>query len=214
MSSSGVNYPGGSVWEGGAAPYAVGSKKLGMWLFIIADSLTFASLLVTYSYLRYPTDNWPRPFHGWPSITMATIMTFCLLSSSVTMVFGVAAAARNDRKAAARWIVFTILGGLAFVVLHANEWRSLIAEGVTPFDNPWGVPLFGAAFFTLTGLHMTHVIIGCLYLGIIAFAFGRGKFSAEDVEVSGLYWHFVDLVWMFIFPMVYLLSNVTTTGVH
>ncbi|MBI2822775.1 MAG: cytochrome c oxidase subunit 3 [Acidobacteria bacterium] len=215
MASTKVEYAGsGSVWEGGVAPYAIGSKKLGMWLFIIADALTFASLLVCYSYLRYATDGWPRPFQVWPSITMATIMTFCLLSSSLTMVFGVAAASRNDRKAAAKWIVFTIVGGLAFVVLHANEWLGLIHEGVTPFDNPWGVPLFGAAFFTLTGLHMTHVIIGCLYLAVIAFAFGRGKFTAEDVEVSGLYWHFVDLVWMFIFPMVYLLSNTAVGGAH
>ena len=212
-SSKGSSAAMSSPWHGGAAPYAIGSKKLGMWLFIIADALTFASMLVVYSYLRYATDNWPRPFHPWPSIAMASVMTFCLLSSSVTMVFGVAAAARNDRKAAARWIWFTILGGLAFVVLHANEWLSLIEEGVTPFTNPWGVPLFGASFFALTGLHMTHVIIGCIYLSIIAFAFGHGKFNAEDVEVSGLYWHFVDLVWMFIFPMVYLLSNVMN-GAH
>ena len=74
------------------------------------------------------------------------------------------------------------------------------------FKNPWGTPLFGAAFFTLTGLHMTHVAIGVVYLTVIAIAFGRGKLSSEDVEVSGLYWHFVDLVWMFIFPLVYLLS--------
>lgn len=214
MSSTDIEYvSGSSVWEGGVSPYAVGSKKLGMWLFVIADSLTFASLLVTYSYLRYATDNWPRPF-GTFSITMATVMTFCLLSSSVTMVLGVAAASRNERKAAAKWVVFTILGGLAFVVLHANEWRGLIHEGVTPFGNPWGVPLFGAAFFALTGVHMTHVIIGCLYLAVIAFGFGRGKFTSEDVEVSGLYWHFVDLVWMFIFPMVYLLSNVVGVGAH
>ena len=211
MSSSNAEYASGSVWEGGGSPYAIGSKKLGMWLFIVADSLTFASLLVTYSYLRYANDNWPRPFQAWPSITMASIMTFVLLSSSVTMVLGVSAASRNQRKAAAKWIFFTILGGLAFVVLHSNEWLALIHEGVTPFANPWGVPLFGAAFFTLTGLHMTHVILGCIYLAIVATGFGRGKFNSEDVEVSGLYWHFVVLVWMFIFPMVYLLSN---TGVH
>src|SRR5438105_3397618 len=125
MSSSMKAEQAGSIWDGGVAPYSIGSKKFGMWLFIIADALTFGSLLVVYSYLRYSTDNWPRPFHAWPSITMATIMTFCLLSSSVTMVFGVAAASRNDRKGAARWIWFTILGGLAFVVLHSNEWRGL-----------------------------------------------------------------------------------------
>jgi cytochrome c oxidase subunit 3 len=97
--------------------------------------------------------------------------------------------------------------GTAFVVLHATEWRHLMVdEKVTPFGNPWGEPLFGATFFSITGLHMTHVIVGVIYLGVIAFAVSRGKFKAEDVEVSGLYWHFVDLVWMFVFPLVYLMS--------
>ena len=96
---------------------------------------------------------------------------------------------------------------MRFVALHLTEWLNLINnEHVTPSNNPWGVPLFGSTFFALTGLHMTHVVIGLIYLGIIAFAVSRGKFKAEDVEVSGLYWHFVDLVWMFIFPLVYLMS--------
>ena len=87
------------------------------------------------------------------------------------------------------------------MILHANEWIELIHEGITPASS-----LFGASFFTLTGLHMTHVTGGVIYLAIVAYGFAKGKFEAEDVEVSGLYWHFVDLVWMFIFPMVYLLS--------
>jgi cytochrome c oxidase subunit 3 len=100
-----------------------------------------------------------------------------------------------------------MVGGGAFVVLHMSEWLKLInVEHVTPLNNPWGVPLFGGTFFALTGLHMTHVIIGLIYLAIIAQGVARGKFEAEDVEVSGLYWHFVDLVWMFIFPLVYLMS--------
>jgi len=74
------------------------------------------------------------------------------------------------------------------------------------FQNPWGSPLFGASFFTLTGLHMTHVAVGVIYLGTIATLFRTGRLDSEDVEISGLYWHFVDLVWMFIFPLVYLLS--------
>jgi len=90
--------------------------------------------------------------------------------------------------------------------LHGNEWRGLIHEGVTLFGNPWGTPLFGATFFGLTGMHMFHVASGVLYLGAIALGVSRGRFGAEHVEVCGLYWHFVDLVWMFIFPLVYLLS--------
>jgi heme/copper-type cytochrome/quinol oxidase subunit 3 len=101
----------------------------------------------------------------------------------------------GDRKATVRWVLATMVGGGAFVVLHMSEWLKLInVEHVTPLNNPWGVPLFGGTFFALTGLHMTHVIIGLIYLAIIAQGVARGKFKAEDVEVSGLYWHFVDLV--------------------
>ncbi len=196
-----------AVWEGGASPYAVNSKKFGMWLFIISDALTFSALLMAYTYLRVSTPNWPTPFHFSPSIIFSSTMTFVLLSSSLTMVMGVHAMNHGNRKSAVLWIVATMLGGILFVVLHLTEWMNLINhENVTIFDNPWGVPLFGGTFFTLTGLHMTHVAIGVIYLGVIAFAVGRGKFRAEDVEVSGLYWHFVDLVWMFIFPLVYLMS--------
>jgi heme/copper-type cytochrome/quinol oxidase subunit 3 len=196
-----------SVWAGGRSPYAVNSKKFGMWLFIISDALTFSALLMAYTYVRLATPNWPTPFHFSPSIIFSTVMTFCLLSSSLTMVMGVHAMNHGKRKAAVGWILATMVGGATFVVLHVTEWLNLIHnEHVTPFSNEWGVPLFGGTFFALTGLHMTHVVIGLIYLGIIAFAVGRGKFKAEDVEVSGLYWHFVDLVWMFIFPLVYLMS--------
>ncbi len=196
-----------SVWQGGGSPYAIGSKKFGMWLFIISDALTFSALLVAYTYVRLATPEWPKPFHFSPSIVFSSVMTFCLLSSSLTMVMAVHAMNQGKRKATVGWILATIVGGLAFVVLHLTEWLNLINnEHVTASGNEWGVPLFGGTFFALTGLHMTHVVIGVIYLGIIAFAVARGKFKYEDVEVSGLYWHFVDLVWMFIFPLVYLMS--------
>jgi cytochrome c oxidase subunit 3 len=193
-------------WDGGVSPYAVGHKKLGMWLFILSDSLTFSALLVGYSYVRVASGTWPTPFHFWPSIVMATVMTLLLLSSSLTMVFGVAAARRDDTRRAVRFILLTMLGGLAFIGLHLNEWMNLIREGVGLSGNPWGVPLFGSTFFTLTGLHMAHVASGVIYLGVVAAGLGSKRFTSEHVEISGLYWHFVDLVWMFVFPMVYLLS--------
>jgi cytochrome c oxidase subunit 3 len=193
-------------WGGGVSPFAVGSKKLGMWLFIVSDSLTFSGLLVGYSYVRIASERWPMPFEFWPTIVMATLMTFCLLSSSLTMALAVRASSLGDRPRVVRFILLTMLGGLLFVLLHAKEWAGLLAEGVRMWENPWGVPLFGASFFTLTGLHMLHVISGVIYLGVIALGVSRGRFTHEDVEISGLYWHFVDLVWMFIFPLVYLLS--------
>ncbi|MEE2823047.1 MAG: cytochrome c oxidase subunit 3 [Acidobacteriota bacterium] len=191
-----------SAWDGGESPYAASSKKLGMWLFLMSDTLTFTAFLIAYSYLRVANSvDWPRPF-GEFSIVMASVMTFCLLSSSLTMVMAVAAAKRQQIKKTVIWLLGTIAGGVVFMILHANEWIELIHEGITPASS-----LFGASFFTLTGLHMTHVTGGVIYLAIVAYGFAKGKFEAEDVEVSGLYWHFVDLVWMFIFPMVYLLSN-------
>ena len=208
MGRAGLEQAAESAWSGGGSPYAIGSKKLGMWLFIVSDAITFSALLIAYSYVRVASQTWPTPFHLWPSIAKASLMTFVLLTSSVTMVMAVRAARRGggSRPHVVRWLLATMLGGLTFIVLHAHEWYGLIEEGVRLFKNPWGTPLFGAAFFSLTGLHMTHVAIGVVYLGAIAAGQALGKFTSEDVEVSGLYWHFVDLVWMFIFPLVYLLS--------
>src|SRR5712691_3624108 len=195
------------LWAGGGSPYRTNSKKFGMWLFLISDSLTFSALLFAYTYSRVSNPNWPTPFHFSPSIIFSSVMTFCLLTSSLTMVMAVHSMNLDKRKAAAGWLLATMAAGAAFVILHLNEWLNLInSEHVTIFDNPWGVPQFGGTFFSLTGLHMTHVVIGLIYLGIICQAVVRGKFRAEDVEVAGLYWHFVDLVWMFIFPLVYLMS--------
>jgi cytochrome c oxidase subunit III len=226
------------------------SKKIGMWLFLASDSLTFGALLFAYSYGRISNPAWPTPFHK-ESIANATVMTACLLSSSLTMVLAVMAANRGDKPWIRNWLLATMFFGAAFTVLHAMEWTKLIGENMTPSGNPWsGVPLFGGTFFTLTGMHMLHVTIGVIYLGVIALrkkflpillvlwlvgwlitpassVFHTGvhvllvgaiisaivlflkpkDYDANDVEVSGLYWHFVDLVWMFIFPLVYLMST-------
>jgi cytochrome c oxidase subunit 3 len=198
--------PGLSLWGGGVHPYGISHKKFGMWLFIISDSLTFSALLFGYAYLRNASPNWPAPFHIWPSIAVSTLMTFCLLSSSLTMVLAVYHSQHGRRAQAVRWLVATMAGGVAFLALHLNEWRLLIGEGMTPGGNPWGDAMFGGTFFTITGLHMTHVLSGVIYLGVIAWRMAHDRTDAEGVEVSGLYWHFVDLVWMFVFPLVYLMS--------
>lgn len=199
-------------WGGGVHPYRVGHRKLGMWLFIMSDTLTFGALLVAYSYARVASVNWPTPFSFYPSIVFSSVMTLVLLSSSLTMVFAVSASKQGRKGAARKWIMFTMFFGLTFVVLHMMEWKHLIDEGLAPFQLPeewlkaWpgASPLFGSTFFGITGLHMFHVLTGVIYLGVIAARIR--KFKDEDVEVAGLYWHFVDLVWMFVFPLVYLLS--------
>jgi cytochrome c oxidase subunit 3 len=187
-----------------------------MWLFIVSDSLTFSALLMGYAYLR-ASNVWPTPFPFYPSIVFSSVMTFCLLSSSLTMVFGVSASSHGNKTAARKWILATIFFGVAFIVLHLIEWNHLISEGLRPFSLPahWvstftttdgklPTPLFGATFFTITGLHMFHVATGAIYLSVVAARVK--KLKHEDIEISGLYWHFVDLVWMFVFPLIYILS--------
>jgi len=199
-------------WSGGAFPYAVGHRKLGMWLFIMSDSLTFCALLIGYSFARASSENWPTPFPFYPSIVFSSVMTLVLLSSSLTMVFAVSASSRGRKSAARKWIFATMFFGAAFIVLHLIEWGHLMDEGlyINGLPDEWAerwpgsTSLFGSAFFGITGLHMFHVFTGLCYLGVIAARIK--KFTHEDVETSGLYWHFVDLVWMFVFPLIYLMS--------
>jgi len=183
--------------------FAMPTKKLAMWLFIIADTMTFAACLVAYGFLRNGTPNWPRPFH---SITNVALMTFILLTSSLTMLLGVQAAKGGDNAGAFRWTMITAAAGILFALLHVREWLGLIGEGMTLFKNPWGTGLFGSAFFSVTGLHLTHVTAGVIALIVVALRYRGGRYNADDIEVLGLYWHFVDLVWMFVVPLVYLLN--------
>lgn len=199
-------------WTGGVQPFAVSHRKMGMWLFLLSDSLTFAALLFGYAYLRDASSDWPQPFHLMPSIVSATAMTFVLLASSLTMVLAVRAARRDARTTAVRWLLATMACGILFLILHLAEWRTLIALGMTARQNPWGDSMFGGTFFVLTGTHMLHVFCGVVYLGILALRLRRRASDAESIEVGGLYWHFVDLVWMFLFPLVYLLSMTALGG--
>lgn len=183
--------------------FAIPTKKLAMWLFIIADTMTFAACLVAYGFVRNGSATWPRPFH---SITNVAIMTFVLLTSSLTMLIGLRAAQKGDKAKAFTWIMFTALLGIVFALLHIREWMGLIGEGMRMFKNPWGDPLFGASFFSVTGLHLTHVTCGVIALVAVGLRYKGGRYNSDDIEVLGLYWHFVDLVWMFVVPLVYLLN--------
>jgi len=183
--------------------FSIPTKKLAMWLFIIADTMTFAACLVAYGFLRNGTPSWPRPFH---SITNVALMTFILLTSSLTMLIGLRSARAGDKAGGFRWIMITAALGIVFALLHIREWIGLINEGMTLFKNPWGTGLFGASFFSITGLHLTHVTCGVIALIVVGVRYKGGRYNADDIEVLGLYWHFVDLVWMFVVPLVYLLN--------
>ncbi|HSY13285.1 MAG TPA: cytochrome c oxidase subunit 3 [Verrucomicrobiae bacterium] len=183
--------------------FSVPAKKMAMWLFIIADSATFAGCLVAYGFIRNATPDWPRPFH---SITNVALMTFILLTSSLTMLIGVQSAEKGDKAGAFRWTMITAVLGILFAVLHIREWMGMIGEGATLFHNPWGTPLFSSLFFSITGLHLLHVTSGVIALVVVGLRYMGGRYKADDLEITGLYWHFVDLVWMFVVPLIYLLN--------
>lgn len=189
------------------SPYGIQSKKLAIWLFIIADAATFGSVLFAYGYLRLANPDWTRPFTFSPTIVGGVIMTLVLLTSSLTMVAAVLAAQAGRKAASVRWLGVTMVLGTLFAALHLREWFRMIGEGWRLFQNPLGGPaLFGATFFGITGLHLLHVICGVVVIGVITLGFRRGRFEAGHLETTGLYWHFVDLVWMFVFPLVYLMN--------
>ena len=189
------------------SPYGIQSKKLAIWLFIIADAATFGAILFAYGYLRLANPDWTKPFAFSPTIVNGMVMTVVLLTSSLTMVAAVAAAQAGRASAGVQWLGATMLLGLAFAGLHLREWFALIGEGWRLFQNPMGgSPLFGATFFGITGLHLLHVVCGVVVIAVITLGFRRGRFDAAHVETTALYWHFVDLVWMFVFPLVYLMN--------
>lgn len=188
------------------SPFAISSNKLVMWLFIISDAVTFAALLFAYGYVRNASPDWPHPFKFSPSIVNVMVMTLILVTSSLTMLIAVRAAKAGDRSRAIRWTFITVAGGTLFALLHIREWFGLIDAGVRLFQNPWGSSLFGAAFFSITGLHLAHVVGGVIALSVVALRYGRSRYDSDDIEIAALYWHFVDLVWMFVVPLVYLLN--------
>jgi cytochrome c oxidase subunit III len=224
--------PGG--WKGIAADWASDQRtfksaswgKAMMWIFLLSDTFIFSCFLLSYMTVRMSTTvPWPNPSEvfalqlGGTSVPLIliAIMTFILISSSGTMAMAVNYGYRRDRVKTTLLVLATAAFGATFVGMQAFEWTKLIREGVRPWGNPWGAEQFGSSFFMITGFHGTHVTFGVIFLLITARKVWRGDFDHgepgfftsrrgryENVEIMGLYWHFVDLVWVFIFALFYL----------
>ncbi|WP_228290925.1 heme-copper oxidase subunit III family protein [Shewanella cyperi] len=191
--------------------------KLMMWLFLLSDTFVFSIFLTGYMTVRLSAmESWPNPSevfaltiagHHIPLVLIA-IMTFILITSSGTMAMAVNFAYRGDRRRTVYFMLATAALGATFVCMQAFEWTKLILdEGIRPWGNPLGAAQFGASFFMITGFHGMHVTAGVIYLAVIARRVASGRYEEKgyhNVEISGLYWHFVDLVWVFIFALFYL----------
>jgi heme/copper-type cytochrome/quinol oxidase subunit 3 len=181
--------------------------KLGMWIFLVGDAMSFGTLLAGYGAVRFGSSNWPHPADVL-GINLTAFMTFLLICSSVTMVKGLSAAQHDDQAGFRKYIGLTIVGGVIFLGLQAYEWTHLIHGGLGFTTNKWGASLFGTTFFIITGFHGMHVTGGVVYLLCILIRGWGGVYNshnASPVEILGLYWHFVDLVWIMVFTFVYLL---------
>ena len=192
--------------------------KAMMWIFLLSDTFIFSCFLVSYMKVRISTtDPWPNPsevfvltvFGVSVPLLLIAIMTFILITSSGTMALAVNMGYRKNKNATFWLIVATAIFGASFVGMQAFEWSKLISEGVRPWENPFGAAQFGSSFFMITGFHGMHVSAGVIYLLWVAFRVRAGVYERrgnnyEIVEIAGLYWHFVDLVWVFIFAFFYL----------
>ncbi len=178
----------------------VNTPKLGMWIFLASEVMFFSALIAAFLMFRL---RGPADANHVLNIPLTAFNTFVLLTSSMTVVLALAAAQRNDQAKLRLWLLVSLLFGGTFLSVQMIEYFKLFQEGLTINSN-----IFGTIFFTLTGFHGTHVFIGLLWLvGIIVQAF-RGRFSATynmSLEIFGLYWHFVDIVWIILFVIVYLI---------
>ncbi len=193
-----------SDWGGGKSPFGTSWSKFMMWIFIISDALTFAGFLIAYGFMRSISPSWPDQTQVF-DMRLITFMTFALISSSAVMACAVGAARAGDAKAAFRFLMLTIVGGVIFLGCQVYEWSHFIGEGATLTSNPWGVAQFAASFFLITGFHGFHVLSGVVILAVVAIRAAMGKYSADSVENAGLYWHFIDVVWVFVFAFFYLM---------
>ncbi len=192
-------------------------NKAMMWIFLLSDTFIFGCFLVAYMTARMTvTAPWPNTSDVFAltiagesvPLVLIAIMTFILITSSGTMAMAVNCGYRQKKQATALLILATALLGLSFVGMQAFEWSKLISEGFRPWSNPAGAVQFGASFFMITGFHGLHVSVGVIILITVGIKVLKGDYerqgSYQTVETAGLYWHFVDLVWVFIFAFFYL----------
>ena len=187
--------------------------KIAMWMFIAQDGMSFGGLLLAYGILRITSADWPIPAEIL-GIHLTAIATFLLICSSLSMVMAVDGAKQQNKAKTVRWLLVTILGGFSFLGIQAYEYTHLVGEGITFTTSTWkGQPinnLFGSTFYAVTGFHGLHVTAGVIYLlcifkGAMAGKYTQGGISYSHVELVGLFWHFVDLVWILVFTLIYLL---------
>ena len=181
-------------------------SKIAMWIFLVTDAMSFSGFLLGYAVLRSSKD-WPNPAEHL-GIGLSGFATFILICSSVSMVLSIDACKHNDRKGMLNWLLATIIGCACFLGIQMYEYTHLVHQGLTLSSFIHGNNLFGSTFYMITGFHGMHVLSGVIYLSCMYKMAVEGKFADGhygSLEIAGLFWHFVDLVWILVFTFIYLL---------
>jgi cytochrome c oxidase subunit 3 len=180
--------------------------KIAMWIFLVTDAMSFSGFLLAYAVLRSTMD-WPHPA-DYLGVNLSGFATFILVCSSVSMVLAVDSCKHKDRQGMLNWLAATIAGGVVFLGIQVYEYAHLINQGMTLANFAHGNNLFASTFYIVTGFHGLHVLTGVIYL-ITEYMFARrGDYDSgnyDRLEILGLFWHFVDLVWILVFTFIYLL---------
>ncbi len=179
------------------------SGKLGMWVFLASEVMLFGGFISAYVILRAGSDYFPMPPREMLGVPLATLNTFVLISSSVTMVLALDAIQKGNVAKLKKFLAVTIALACCFLAIKSYEYPHKWHEGITISSG-----LFGSFYYTMTGLHMLHVLGGIGFIGYLLMRANQGRINEKNyarVEYAGLYWHFVDLVWVILFPIFYLL---------
>jgi cytochrome c oxidase subunit 3 len=189
-------------------------SKIGMWLFLLSEILLFGGLFILYSTYRYKN---PIEFHlaAWElNRVLGTLNTLILLTSSLTMALSIYSIQKGNRKGSVSFLIATIFLGFLFLIIKSAEWTAKIGHGIYPnsprlLGRSKGEILFYGLYYSMTGLHGLHVVVGILVLSVMLFLTMKGKINENrfiPLENSGLYWHLVDIIWIFLFPLFYLIT--------
>jgi heme/copper-type cytochrome/quinol oxidase subunit 3 len=198
---------GPTVWPSDAQFGRASAGTIAMWIFLVSDGLSFAGLLLAYGILRGESQQWRHPGEPSLGITFTAGLTFLLICSSVTMVFAFEAAERNLRGRAAALLAATALGGALFLLGQYSEYFGILHPGLIQEGLVFGQSAYASTFYVVTSFHGMHVLTGTIYILITLFRWLKGTATAAQIELLGLFWHFVDLVWILVFTIIYLIPS-------
>jgi len=193
------------VWPQDPQFATASAGKIAMWIFLVSDAFSFFGLLLAYGILRGETTAWHHPGEPDLSVVLGALLTAVLIASSVSMIFAYDAALRGDRRQTSIFLGLTTSLGIAFLIGQYAEYFGILHPGLSKEGLVFGSSAYASTFYVITSFHALHVFTGVVYISITLLRNALGRATAGQIELLGLFWHFVDLIWIFVFTLLYLI---------